>query len=49
MGLLIQNGDIITASERYVADIWCEGEQITRIDRNIQAPPGATVVDAAVI
>jgi dihydropyrimidinase len=47
MSLLIKNGEIVTASERYVADIWCEGETITRIDRNIDPPPGAEVIDAA--
>src|SRR5260221_2202427 len=46
MSLLIKNGEIVTASERYKADIYCEGETITRIDRDIFAPPGATVVDA---
>jgi dihydropyrimidinase len=46
MSLLIKNGEIITPSERYVADIFCEGETITRIDRNIEAPQGAEVVDA---
>src|SRR5580704_10484288 len=44
--LLIKNGEIVTASERYTADILCEGETITRIDRNIAAPPGAEVIDA---
>ena len=46
MSLLIKNGEIITASERYVADIWCENETITRIDRNLPVPPGAEVIDA---
>src|SRR5215471_16574140 len=46
MSLLIKNGQIITASERYVADIFCEDETITRIDRNISAPQGAEVIDA---
>src|SRR3954465_14893777 len=46
MSLLIKNGEIVTASERYVADIWCENETITRIDRNIDPPPGAEVIDA---
>src|SRR5476649_1286932 len=46
MPLLIKNGEIITPSERYVADIFCEDETITRIDRNIEAPKGAQVVDA---
>jgi len=46
MALLIKNGEIITASDRYKADIWCENETITRIDRNLQPPPGAEVIDA---
>src|SRR3954468_22617104 len=45
--LLIKNGEIVTASERYVADIFCENETITRIDRKIPAPPGADVIDAS--
>ncbi|HEY1662249.1 MAG TPA: dihydropyrimidinase [Verrucomicrobiae bacterium] len=46
MSLLIKNGEIVTASERYVADILCEKETITRIDKNITAPKGAEVIDA---
>ncbi|MBW8864041.1 MAG: dihydropyrimidinase [Verrucomicrobia bacterium] len=46
MSLLIKNGEIVTASERYIADIFCEGETITRIDKNITAPKGAEVIDA---
>jgi dihydropyrimidinase len=46
MALLIQNGEIVTASEHYTADIWCENETITRIDRNLPTPPGAEVIDA---
>jgi dihydropyrimidinase len=47
MSLLIKNGEIVTADERYIADIFCEGQTITRIDRNITPPPGAEVIDAA--
>jgi len=46
MSVLIKNGEIVTASERYIADILCEGETITRIDRNLQPPRGAEVIDA---
>src|SRR3982750_2441566 len=46
MSILIKNGEIVTASERYIADILCEGETITRIDRGIAAPKGAEVIDA---
>ena len=46
MSILIKNGEIVTASERYVADIWCEGKTITRITPHIVPPPGAEVIDA---
>src|SRR5208282_4413718 len=46
MSLLIKNGEIVTASERYIADILCENETITRIDRNITPPKGAELIDA---
>ncbi|HEY1661764.1 MAG TPA: dihydropyrimidinase [Verrucomicrobiae bacterium] len=46
MSLLIKNGEIVTASARYVADILCEGETIARIDRGIKPPKGAEVIDA---
>src|SRR5881409_2000751 len=46
MALLIKDGEIVTGSERYVADIFCENETITRIERDIKVPPGAEVVEA---
>lgn len=46
MALLVKGGRIITAGEDTVADIFCEGEQITRIGKGLDAPPGATVIDA---
>src|SRR5437899_504767 len=46
MALLIKNGEIVSASERYVADIFCENETITRIERNISPPAGAEIIDA---
>ncbi|MEO7297983.1 MAG: dihydropyrimidinase [Verrucomicrobiota bacterium] len=47
MPLLIKNGEIVTASERYIADIFCEDETITRIDKNISAPAETEVIDAS--
>jgi dihydropyrimidinase len=47
MPLLIKNGEIVTAAERYKADIWCDGETITSIGPNLAAQPGADVIDAA--
>ena len=47
MALLIKGGEIVTASSRYVADILCEGETISRIHTDISPPAGAEVIDAA--
>lgn len=47
MGLLIKNGEIVTGEARYVADIYCEGETITRIAPNLEAPVGTEMIDAA--
>lgn len=46
MSLLIKNGRIITASDDYVADIYCEGESITQIGPSLSAPADAQVIDA---
>jgi dihydropyrimidinase len=46
MGLLVKNGEIVTADARYRADIACEGETITRIGFDLPAPEGAEVIDA---
>src|SRR5271163_3693430 len=48
MPLLIRNGEIVTATDRYVADIFCEGETITQIGKDLPPPKtgGVEVVDA---
>ena len=46
MTLLIRAGTLVTASDTYMADILVEGEQIAQIGVNLQAPPGAQVIDA---
>ncbi len=46
MSLLIKNGEIVTAAERMHADIYCEGETITRIGKGLEAPAGTRVIDA---
>jgi dihydropyrimidinase len=46
MALLIKNGEIITADSRGVADIYCEGETITRIGKDLSVPPGTETIDA---
>jgi len=46
MGLLLQNGEIVTCEERYFADIYVENETITAIGPALQAPPGTEIIDA---
>src|SRR5512136_1378633 len=46
MPVLVKGGEIVTASERYVADIFCAGETITRIAPNLPPPLGTEVIDA---
>lgn len=47
MSLLIRGGEIVTATKRFRADVYCENEQITRIGERLEAPPGTPVVNAA--
>ena len=46
MSLLIRNGELITPGSRVRADIYAENETIMRIGKNLDAPPGAEVIDA---
>ncbi|MHC4219436.1 MAG: amidohydrolase family protein, partial [Planctomycetota bacterium] len=48
MSILIRNGRIITATDDYVADIYCADETITRIESDIDpaSVPEAQVIDA---
>jgi dihydropyrimidinase len=47
MPLLIRNGQIVTATDAYKADIYCEDETISRIGPRLDVPPSAKVIDAA--
>jgi dihydropyrimidinase len=46
MGLLIKNGDFVTADSRFRGDLYAENDTITRIGGSLDAPAGAEVVDA---
>lgn len=46
MSLLVKNGTIVTATDTYVADIYAEGETITKIGSNLDVPADTTEVDA---
>jgi dihydropyrimidinase len=47
MPLLIKNGRIVTADSDFTGDIFCEGETITQIGRDLSAPIGTEVIDAS--
>ena len=47
MSLLIKNGDIITADQRYQADLYIEDETITEIGENLGVPEGTEIIDAS--
>ncbi|MGB2635415.1 MAG: dihydropyrimidinase [Candidatus Acidiferrum sp.] len=46
MALLIRNGEIVNAGSRQTADIFVENETITRIGKNLDAPPNTEIIDA---
>ena len=50
MGLLIQGGRVITATDDHAVDVYAEGEQITRVEANIDPtslPADTEVIDAS--
>ena len=47
MPLLIKNGEIVTPTDRLVADIYCQGETITSIGSNLSVPADAEMIDAS--
>jgi dihydropyrimidinase len=48
MGLLIKNGDIVTAGDRFVADVYCDGGTIVAIGKDLEKRGAKdTVIDAS--
>jgi len=46
VSLFIKGGEVINADSRFRADVLVEGETITKIGRNLEAPADARVIDA---
>src|SRR5882672_1663299 len=46
MSILIKNGRIITAGADFHGDIYCEGETISCLGQDLEAPAGTEVIDA---
>ncbi|HEY7087250.1 MAG TPA: dihydropyrimidinase, partial [Tepidisphaeraceae bacterium] len=47
MALLIKNGNIVTATDNYTADIYCDDQTITKIGKGLDTPPKTEVIDAS--
>ncbi|MCP5533677.1 MAG: dihydropyrimidinase [Akkermansiaceae bacterium] len=47
MHLLIRNADIVNADDRFLADILCKDGVIEKIGPDLEAPPGAEIIDAS--
>ena len=47
MAWLIRGGEVVTAEGRRFADVLCEGETISRVGPDLEAPEGAEVINAA--
>lgn len=46
MGIVIKGGEIITASDRFVGDVYCEDGKIVAVGPGLDVPSSAEVVDA---
>ncbi|MCY1054969.1 dihydropyrimidinase [Nannocystis sp. SCPEA4] len=46
-GIVIRNGQVVTALDQYVADIYCDGGKIVAIGERLDVPAGTEVVDAS--
>jgi dihydropyrimidinase len=46
MGLLIRNGEIVTSTDRYFADVYVENETISAIGKDLDVPAATEVIDA---
>lgn len=46
MSLLIKGGTVVTAEDKFRADVYCEGGKIVAVGPDLDAPAGAQVIDA---
>ncbi|VAW48247.1 Dihydropyrimidinase @ D-hydantoinase, partial [hydrothermal vent metagenome] len=47
MSIIIKNGTVLTASQSYQADVYCDGGVIKAIGKDLDVPSGAEVIDAS--
>jgi dihydropyrimidinase len=46
MSLLIKNGEVVTSTQRYRADLYLEGGTIAQIGENLPVPKNSEIIDA---
>ncbi|RAU19137.1 dihydropyrimidinase [Nitrincola tibetensis] len=46
MGVLIKNGTVVNADQRFEADVYCEAGKILAIGKDLSLPEGAELIDA---
>lgn len=46
MGVLIKGGTVVNAHQTVKADVYCEGDKIAAVGRNLEVPSGTKVIDA---
>lgn len=46
-GIVLRNGQIVTALDQFVADIYCDEGKIVAIGENLDVPAGTEVIDAS--
>jgi dihydropyrimidinase len=46
-GVVIRGGEIVTSSDRYVADVYCTEGKIAAVGKNLEVPSGTEVIDGS--
>ncbi len=46
-GIVIRGGTVVTSSDQFVADVYCEGGVIRAVGKDVEVPAGTQVVDAS--
>ncbi|MHB1494615.1 MAG: hypothetical protein ACYCUY_04110, partial [Acidithiobacillus sp.] len=46
MSLLIKNGTVVNADRSFEADVYCESGKIVAVEKGLNAPHGAEIIDA---
>lgn len=47
MGIVIRGGTVVTSTDQFAADVYCEGGVIRAVGKDVEVPAGTQVVDAS--